>query len=492
MIKPLSGLILLSILFASSAFSQTIEKQVSIPALSEGASRYFYVPFDVPPGVHSLSISYSYEKKDGENVVDLGLFDPDFDADQKSVTGFRGWSGGRRETIFVSETIASNGYLAGPIRPGEWRVILGLYKIAPEGVEISIRVKLNNTDEKAAAERSEENGKVINFVKGIRPRPLGANGLIWYRGDLHMHSFNSDGHWTIRELLDYAEANDLDFIGVTDHNTTAHHQEIDRLARSYPDLLVLLGEEVTTYGGHFNVWGLKSGTLIDFRISPGDSRKLSDVVRGIHAIGLPASINHPAALCGGCSWTYGDDWKPMDSVEIWNGAWDATDEIALAKWDILLRKGSRITAIGSSDSHAPRIGETGSGSPIGLPTTSIGAEKLNVNTALNALLRHRVYVTENPRELIAVAIGAATIGDDLLVKPNTSSQLSLRADNFPDHSVIKVIVGGRVIKESAMENGSFQASVEVELAADTYLRVEIRDSRGRMLGFTNPIFTKAK
>ncbi len=192
-------LIALIVLFCASLSirAQTFEKTVSISALKEGASRYFYVPFEVPAKTKSLTLSYRYDRKDGANVVDLGVFDARFEDTQTNIKGFRGWSGGRRNTIFIAENSATNGYIAGEIAKGTWRVILGLYKIAPEGVEVTVKVKFNETDQASENELKSEKSKKFDFAKNTQIAPKTANGYVWFRGDLHLHTFHSDGNWTV-------------------------------------------------------------------------------------------------------------------------------------------------------------------------------------------------------------------------------------------------------------------------------------------------------
>src|SRR5262249_3230352 len=153
------------------------------------------------------------------------------------------------------------------------------------------------------------------------------------------------------ELIEAAKKSRLDFICLTDHNTSSHHAELDRLKESDPSLLMIRGEEVTTYGGHANVWGLPANKLIDFRVQPGGNRGVEKGVAEAHRVGALISINHPYAFCDGCSWSFDRTANGFDAMEVWNGEWDQSDERALGWWDQLLQSGRRITAIASSDSH---------------------------------------------------------------------------------------------------------------------------------------------
>lgn len=79
--------------------------------------------------------------------------------------------------------------------------------------------------------------------------PLRAAGGVrsWYRGDCHVHSVHSDGELTPGQLAAGARAVGPDFIATTELNTAEAHAasapHVDR------DLLVVLGEEVTTETG---------------------------------------------------------------------------------------------------------------------------------------------------------------------------------------------------------------------------------------------------
>jgi len=493
MLKFVVGFVLLFISLSIQA--QTFEKTITVSQLQEKDGRYFYVPFDVPRNAKSLTISYEYDKKGGANVLDLGVFDARFDSAEKNITGFRGWSGGRRNTIFISETEATNGYIAGKIPDGIWRVILGLYKVAPEGVEVKITVRFNEIDAAARQQLTDEKAKTFAFPKNQRIAPAVANGYTWFRGDLHAHTFHSDGNWTIKSLLDFAENNNLDFLSITEHNTFAHHAELDALAGNYENLLVLRGEEVTTYGGHFNVWGLPTGELIDFRVAPKDAARLQTIVDGVHRLGLIASLNHPTALCGGCDWSYGD-WAKMDAVEIWNGAWDLEDEAALKKWDEFLQSGQKITAIGSSDTHNPPLAENANGRAVGVPATHVGMKKLTQTEFLAAIKNGRVWISDNPTAYLLdfLAFNSKTrfvIGETF---PNLTNSIKLecRAKNFPVGSTVSLISDGKVLLKDDVKNVESMFAKSFDVQKNSYFRLEVRSETGAMLALTNPIYAQIK
>src|SRR5262245_26112902 len=80
--------------------TQAIVRTLHVVAPEKDQAPYQYVPFQVPPHTHRINISYEYDRANGTNALDLGLFDPRFNERARDLTGFRGWSGGRRSEIF--------------------------------------------------------------------------------------------------------------------------------------------------------------------------------------------------------------------------------------------------------------------------------------------------------------------------------------------------------------------------------------------------------
>ena len=106
--------------------------------VTPGGPRYEYVPFDVAAGTEALTISYTYSGDPGSSVIDLGLFEPG--PLTFGTTSFRGYSGGAQRTITVGRNHASPGYKTGPLPAGRWHVMLGMYRVAPAGIDVEIRI----------------------------------------------------------------------------------------------------------------------------------------------------------------------------------------------------------------------------------------------------------------------------------------------------------------------------------------------------------------
>jgi hypothetical protein len=472
------------------------ERVVHVPAPTANDSRYMYIPFDVPANAVRISVSYQYDRANGANTIDIGLFDARSTGSDTDPRGFRGWSGGRRSEFFVSRDEATPGYLRGALPAGKWRIILGLYRIAPAGVDVSVKVEVETSNERPPipADSSRRTGlsttSAIAMPRLENPRSLGHTGR-WWKGDLHMHTVHSDGNWTIAELITGARKTGLDFIVITDHNTASHHEEIDRLSKGSRQPLVLRGEEITTYGGHTNAWGLPAGTWIDFRTRPGDNSRIANIAAQAHRAGALISINHPFVLCGGCSWSYDPAARDFDSIEVWNGPWDFTDEPAVKMWDKILQSGRRITAIASSDSHRPDT-------PIGKPATHVAATVLSLRSLLQSIRRGHVFLTDGTDRVVlnfeaerksGPSRSRTVIGDELRLPAAGPVRFLIATPVAPPDATVSLISNGEVIQSFPAKTGPPQV-VEIDCRRDAYFRLEVRDGTKGMLALTNPIYVR--
>lgn len=448
---------------------RTIRRHFSSADRESG--RYQYVPFDVAPGTESLTIAYRYDSKDGASVVDLGLFEPG--PLTLGSAAFRGYSGGAQQAITVGGRTASPGYRAGGLPPGTWHVLLGLYKVAADGVDVEIEV---------AAHRTADAGDVAADAPDDRPaaRPGSASGR-WYVGGLHLHTTHSDGSAGPATVSDLARSAGLDFIAITDHNNTFHAREP---VPSFP--LHIIGEEVTTPAGHANVWGLEAGSFVDFRVTPGE-RGAADAINGLvaqaHGAGALFSINHPAGDCGGCAWQQVVP-DALDAIEIWNGE-AGPQEQAVALWDRLLRSGRRVTAVGASDWHrAP--------ARIDAAAVQVLARELSESAILDGIRRGRVSIVRNaaaqaPRLAARCRSGSAGIGDTLTCAAGEAIAVSIDAPGAAGGRVDVVWDG--VTRESRSAGGDVSVTLP---AAAGYLRVTVRAADGAVLAMTNPIYVATR
>ncbi len=177
----------------------------------------------------------------------------------------------------------------------------------------------------------------------------------------------------VHQVIDAAVRRGLDFVGVTDHNTTSHHQDLATLQLQHDRLLLLRGQEVTSFYGHANVFG--TSEVVDFRIGhPGVTA--STVFAQARALGGLLTVNHPARetgeKCTGCGWSAPDtDWSQVEALEVLNMFTVSGPTAGEPFWHARLNEGHRITGVGGSDDHGAA---TRAGSAVGTPTTVIYAD----------------------------------------------------------------------------------------------------------------------
>ncbi len=120
--------------------------------------------------------------------------------------------------------------------------------------------------------------------------PSGPTG----RADLHIHTLASDGTSGVLEILDHVErSTGLDVIAITDHERIDAAVAARAIARDRGlRVEVIVGEEVTTRGGHL------LGLFLERRVPP--LRSLARTVAAIHeqgGIAIPAHPLVPYPLC---------------------------------------------------------------------------------------------------------------------------------------------------------------------------------------------------
>ncbi|WP_225845374.1 CehA/McbA family metallohydrolase [Streptomyces sp. HPF1205] len=462
--------------------------------LPTGTADFVYLPVEVPPGVRQIAVSYTYDRPGVPagtvgNACDIGVFD------QRGIElggrGFRGWSGGARTEFAISGDQATPGYLAGPVEPGTWHVVLGPYTVAPQGLDYSVTVTLTL-------------GQAAKPVApAYPPDHAPGRGRAWYRGDCHLHSVHSDGKRTLEQLAALARAARLDFINSSDHNTNGAHAYLGPYAGrgtspgegDGTDLLILTGEEITTRNGHFLAIGVDAGEWIDWRYRARDDAfdRFARQIRRAGGIVVPA---HPYGLSLAGQWKFGYD--NVDAIEVWNGPWTPDDEATLQTWDNLLTGAARrgdgrwIPAMGNSDAHRdPDV--------VGLPQTVVLADGLDRRSLLAGIRAGRSWIAESADvQLSLTAAGPhgehAEIGGRLEVAPEDEVTVSLRVDGVPADSVLRLLTDeGQMVAEPLPSSGLLEWRTTASLA--TYVRAEVRHPApagsvlpGAPAALTNPIW----
>lgn len=469
---------LAALLLASPALGETL----TLTGVMTGADHQTYreVPFRVPAGTTAVTVALAYTGKDQKSVIDLGIRDPQ---------RLRGWSGGNKARFTLTETWATPSYLPGPLPAGEWKLILGVPNLRADArADYTATITL------------DRGGAFHGFAEA----PLKA-GPGWYRGDLHLHTGHSDGSCASRtgqrvpcplfRTLEAAKARGLDFVAVTEHNTSAHFQDLAELQPWYDDLLLIPGREVTTFQGHANVFGMTAP--LDFQLGGPRAPGLGRILDQVEAAGGLISINHPGLpsgeACMGCGWTAKTDDGRIPAVEAINGTISSGPLSGIGFWEARLNEGRRITAVGGSDNHDPGLqGARG----VGTPTTVVRADNLSHDAILAGVRAGHVFVDvegtgERRLEVTAQAAGrSAGMGDVLTVPPDEDVRVEIR---------VAGVAGGRIefrgdpklipLPPIPVPEGEGVVTVAIAGAgAARWFRADVRGPNGKLWLLGNPIY----
>lgn len=447
---------------------------------SNDAQTYREVPFPVPTGVTRITVEFAYTERDKKTSIDLGILDNE---------RFRGWSGGNKSTFTLSETDATPSYLPGAIHAGTWRLLLGIPNIE-RGI------------------RSDFVAKIYFAHAGDQPltstfsdAPL-RSGPAWYRGDFHMHDAYSDGSCLsqagvnvpcpLYKTVETAAVRKLDFIAISDHNTTSQYDGIRELQPYYDQLLLIPAREITTFYGHANVFGLTD--FVDFRVGSRSVPNVNTISSQVNAYHGLLSINHPGApsnaSCMGCGWTAPNtDYRQIAAIEAVNGGSMDGRGSGIPFWQDKLNQGYRLTGLGGSDNHEA-VYPASVRSAVGHPTTVVYAQNLSERAILDGVRAGHVFVDleGSPDRVIdfsaEVRDQKATMGDNLKAAPGDTVHFALRMRNlqgaYPE--IVHDEPDARLFSEE-MTTFAYRSDGKPH-----WFRVNVRGMDGKLLILGNPIY----
>ncbi len=448
---------------------------------------YLELPFRVPPGTGRISVVFRHDGAADRTTLDLGLRDPE---------RFRGWSGGARDRVILSDSHATPGYLPGPLPAGAWALVLGVPNLRP-GVTTTYAAEIWLDRDDAPATFSDV---------------MLREGPGWWRGDLHVHSGHSDGTCRSQKgatvpcplfrVVQTAADRGLDFVAVTEHNTASQAQGLLELQPYFDDLLLIPGRELTTFNGHANLLGLTAP--LEFRVGSPGAESLDAILARAASLGAVVSINHPrmpsGEVCMGCGWRGAADVSQVDAVEVFNGgamavfAGRAESPLSgVAFWESLLNAGHRLTAIAGSDSHDPDRPVEAPGA-LGRPATVIWADRLSQDHLMAGLRSGRVFVDLTPSGLKALDLEARTgdrrahMGQVLRAPAGALITFRVTVEGVPEARahVVQSGGGGEVLVRA--EGADDLTFTRVSDGTRGWLRIDLRDPNGRLLALGNPIY----
>lgn len=398
----------------------TIEKEIDKSLLK----KCFYIDFEVPENTEVLRITHSWFPKEEANL-DFGLVNPE---------GVQvGASGNVRQDVVISEKYSTPGYDKCTPMAGNWKIIVGVDRTA-EGVKAIYNITFKKKEKR------------------------------WLKGDTHLHTVNSDGRYTPRELTEKAVKKNLNYIIITDHNNSV---------AAYNDwsnekILVIKGCELTSFSGHINFWGVKRPFTLPYCVNDFDD--FLPIYRQAKERGAVISLNHPQ--CKNCGWHLPREGFDFHCVEVWNGPQRIDNMEALKWWHSLLLQGKKIAAVGGSDYHKDYyITDL-----LAVPTTAVYADSCTTEDILKALKKGNSYITSsvNGPSLI-LRCGNCIQGDT--VKFKAGLKVKLEAERLKRNDTVLVYEKDKIVysyKATKAENHC----AEIEVSEKGFIRAEIISDYG--------------
>lgn len=186
----------------------------------------------------------------------------------------------------------------------------------------------------------------------------------WIAVDSHIHTQTHSGHGdaTLRERILTIAGEGIELAIATEHNHHADYAPAAKAAGLNGEFATVVGNEVTTKQGHFNAFPIDAAAPVVNHLET-DWAKLLPAIRATPGVRV-ITLNHPRDLHSGFV-PLGEaefdastgihrreaDLK-IDAIEvITSGAMQSDIELLYRDWFALLKRGHRLSAVGSSDSH---------------------------------------------------------------------------------------------------------------------------------------------
>lgn len=280
----------------------------------------------------------------------------------------------------------------------------------------------------------------------------------WYRGNLHMHSTESDGKLSVADAIAWYRERGYDFISLTDHRIT-----IDTTEYNEPGFLVIPGTELDCVDPErnmgYHVVGIDHDPITqEAATRKGPGQQIVDIITGHGGLAIMA---HPYWL--------GQDSVDITAVtgafgiEVYNtGCADNCKEYAMAHWDGVLDRGQRLWGLATDDAHHYE-GDAGGG------WIMLKAPELTRSAIRNALMQGHFYSTQGPT---------------LLDLHQSDGQVRVHVSPVKEIRFIGNRGRGRSVRA---KQGEWLTTASCPTYHNGYLRVECVDEYGRMV-WSQPIF----
>lgn len=297
---------------------------------------------------------------------------------------------------------------------------------------------------------------------------------LWYKGNTHAHTTNSDGDSSPEYVAQWYKDHGYDFLVLTDHNVFTDPATLSGLVDD--TFLLIPGEEVTSSfeDAPVHVNGLNLPHVVEARRAETLVATIQANVDAIREVEGVPHINHP-----NFRWSFGAaELAQIENdrlLEIWNGhptvhndgggGAPSLEEI----WDILLTGGKTIFGIAVDDAHHFQGEFNADRANPGRGWISVRSDTLEAFALMESLEAGHFYASTGV-ELTEIS-----------VRPRS---LELHIAETGDFRYATTFIGaaGEVLLETEENPAVFQLTDDVG-----YVRARVRNSRSDY-AWTQPVF----
>lgn len=287
----------------------------------------------------------------------------------------------------------------------------------------------------------------------------------WVACDTHVHTRTHSGHGdsTVQERMVTLAGEGIELPIATDHNVHIDHRPFAREADLEQYFTPVVGNEVTTKVGHFNVFPVTPGAeLPNHKLTDWDA--IADSINQVDGVKV-VILNHARdihsnvrpfgpSLFNDAVGEHLNGWRfRANAMETVNSSANQTDILQLFRdWMTMLNRGYQVTPVGCSDSHDVLRHFVGQGRTY-IRCDDRDPGNIDVDQAVNSFVQGRVMVSYGLLASIRVndRYGSGELvrigGDSVRIKVRVQGPHWTRATR------VQLFANGTVIREAAIPEG---------------------------------------
>jgi hypothetical protein len=289
--------------------------------------------------------------------------------------------------------------------------------------------------------------------------------------DTHVHTLTHSGHGdaTVQERMITLAAEGIELPIATDHNRHVDHEPFAREMHVRQHFTPVIGNEVTTSVGHFNVFPVRADAAVpDYR--PKDWATIFEKIYRTPDVKV-VILNHARDLHSGVrplgpklhNSVVGENiegWElRANAMEVINSGAVQTDQLQLFRdWMAMLNRGRMLTPVGASDSHDVGRHFVGQGRTY-IRARDDEPAAIDIDEAVNNFLRGRVMVSYG---LLTELTVDGRFGPGELA-PATADTIDVALRVLGPHWVtadkVTLYANGQPIRESAIVNDGTKSTL---------------------------------